>query len=66
MAQEPKKRHSKARKRTRRASIMLKTTNLIKCPSCQALTLPHQVCKNCGKYLSKEVKAKKEVKVTRA
>lgn len=66
MAQEPKKRHSKARKRTRRASIMLKEIGLIKCPDCGQPTIPHQVCKNCGKYLSKVVTDKKEVKVTRA
>lgn len=66
MPQEPKKKHSKARKRTRRASIMLKSLGLIKCSNCQELTIPHQVCKKCGFYKDKQVKIKTEVKVTKA
>lgn len=75
MPQEPKKKHSKARKRTRRASIMLKSIGAIKCEKCGEVKLPHQVCKACGFYKqslradalkNKTVKVKTEVKVTKA
>lgn len=65
MAQEPKKKHSKARKRTRRASIVLGKFSTIKCPNCKAEKLPHQVCLSCGFYNGKAVKIKTEVKVTK-
>jgi len=58
MPQEPKKKHSKARKRTRRASITLKQMALIKCSNCGELTWPHQVCKMCGFYKDKKVSSK--------
>ena len=48
MPGEPKRRHSKARKRTRRASIFLAATALVVCKNCGQKTLPHIVCKNCG------------------
>lgn len=66
MPQEPKQRHSKARKRTRRAAIILKTANLVRCKSCNELTLSHQVCKNCGFYMDKKVTENTQVKVTKA
>ncbi|MDO8498427.1 MAG: 50S ribosomal protein L32 [bacterium] len=66
MPQEPKKKHSKARKRTRRASIKLEEMGLLRCKNCQELTIPHQVCKNCGYYGGKAVLAKVKTKVTRA
>lgn len=66
MPQEPKKKHSKARKRTRRASIMLKSLGLVKCSNCQELVIAHQVCKACGFYAGKEVKIKTGVKVIKA
>lgn len=66
MAQEPKRRHSKARKRTRRAGIKLQSAGTIICQNCGKLTLPHQVCKNCGFYGKKQVKTKLKAQVTRA
>ena len=66
MPQEPKKKHSKARKRTRRAAIILKVAGFVKCKNCQELTLPHQVCKSCGFYMGKKVTDKMQVKVTKA
>ncbi|MFH0937160.1 MAG: 50S ribosomal protein L32 [Candidatus Daviesbacteria bacterium] len=66
MPQEPKKKHSKARKRTRRAAIKLASFAVVKCPNCQELVLPHQVCKNCGFYGKKEINIKKAVKVVKA
>lgn len=64
MAQEPKRRHSKARKRTRRASIKQALPALVNCKRCGKLTIPHIVCK-CGFYGGKAVK-EESVKVTKA
>jgi len=66
MAAEPKRRHSKARKRTRRASIKLEANQLVKCVNCGELTLSHIVCKACGTYKDKQVVAKTKAKITRA
>lgn len=65
MAGEPKRRHSKARKRTRRASINL-AVNFITCKNCGKLTKSHIVCKECGFFGTKEVISKRTVKVTTA
>lgn len=64
MAGEPKRRHSKARKRTRRAAINL-VVNLVACKNCTKPTPAHIVCKNCGFYGGKSVQ-KESVKVTKA
>ncbi len=53
MGQEPKRRHSKTRKRVRRASIMLKSLSLMMCKNCGKPTLPHIACKECGFYHGK-------------
>ncbi len=66
MAQEPKKKHSKARKRTRRASIKLNHLGLVKCENCQAVRIPHQACQSCGFYDGKKVLSKVKVQVTKA
>lgn len=65
MPQEPKKRHSKARKRTRRASIALESVGLVKCSNCQKMKVPHLVCKYCGSFGDKTVEKTKAV-VTKA
>lgn len=64
MPGEPKRRHSKARKRTRRATIKL-AVSLVICKNCGKPTLPHIVCTNCGFYGGKAV-AKEKVRVTKA
>ncbi len=64
MAGEPKRRHSKGRKKTRRASINL-VLSVVACKNCGKPTIPHVVCKECGFYGGK-VAAKPEVKVTKA
>lgn len=66
MPQEPKKKHSKGRKGTRRASIKLESLGLIICPNCKKSTIPHQICKNCGFYAGKQVKSKTAVKIIKA
>lgn len=64
MAGEPKRRHSKTRKRVRRASINL-AVNLIACKNCGTLIRPHMVCISCGFYGGKAV-GKEKVVVTKA
>lgn len=64
MASEPKRRHSKGRKRTRRAAINL-VNNLVACKNCGKPTKSHIVCPNCGSYGGKSIK-KEKVKVTKA
>lgn len=64
MASEPKRRHSKARKRTRRAAIKL-TLNFVNCKNCGKPTRSHVVCKECGYYGGKSV-GKQTVQVTKA
>ena len=55
MSQEPKKRHSRARQGKRRASISLRPDAKTVCPNCQAVIVPHVVCRNCGFYRGREV-----------
>ncbi len=54
MPQEPKRRHSRARKGKRRAGISLSIPNAIICPNCQAMMTPHSICSTCGYYRGKE------------
>ena len=51
----PKRRTSKTRKRKRRTHWKLKKLNLIECPQCSELILPHRVCPDCGHYKGREV-----------
>lgn len=54
MGGEPKRRHSRARKGKRRASISLSIPNAIVCANCNAMNLAHTICKTCGFYRGKE------------
>lgn len=51
----PKNKVSKARRDKRRANWKLSVPNLVECPQCHELKLPHRVCPNCGQYKGKEV-----------
>jgi large subunit ribosomal protein L32 len=51
----PKKRTSKARKRSRRANWKLEAPNLSACPQCHQPRLAHRVCKSCGFYDGRRV-----------
>jgi large subunit ribosomal protein L32 len=51
----PKQKHTKSRRNRRRMHLYIKERNLIPCPHCKALILPHVVCKNCGYYKGVEV-----------
>jgi len=62
MPQEPKRRHSRARKGKRRASIKLGIPNAVICPNCNNMMLPHVVCKTCGFYRGKEYVSLSKIK----
>lgn len=51
----PKNKVSKARRDKRRANWKLTAPNLVECPQCHALKMPHRVCPVCGQYKGKEV-----------
>ncbi len=51
----PKRRISKSRRDKRRTHWKLEKPNLISCPQCHELKLPHRVCKSCGYYKGKEI-----------
>lgn len=46
----PKRRHSKTRKRIRRSHDALVMSVPNHCPRCGSATRPHTVCDNCGHY----------------
>jgi len=56
----PKRRHSKQRTAKRRTHDSLTKVQSTRCPQCQEMKLPHQVCKNCGFYNGRQVRAVKE------
>ncbi|HBS93732.1 MAG TPA: 50S ribosomal protein L32, partial [Firmicutes bacterium] len=51
----PKRKTSKTRQAKRRSQWKLTGPNLIACPQCHELKLPHRVCPNCGFYKDKAV-----------
>ncbi|HIC96029.1 TPA: 50S ribosomal protein L32 [Candidatus Bipolaricaulota bacterium] len=46
----PKKKISKGRRDRRRSHHAARFPNLVPCPSCHTLRLPHRVCPKCGNY----------------
>lgn len=57
----PKTKKSKSRTNSRfHANSKLTAPQLVECPHCHEMKLPHVVCKNCGYYDGKEVVAKSE------
>ncbi|HBQ63586.1 MAG TPA: 50S ribosomal protein L32 [Clostridiales bacterium] len=51
----PKRKWSKARTGARRSQWKLTVPELVSCPQCHALKLPHKVCGMCGHYKGKEI-----------
>jgi large subunit ribosomal protein L32 len=51
----PKHKLGKSQKRKRRSHMALKARNLVACPKCHELRLPHHVCPFCGNYKGMEV-----------
>ena len=65
----PKKRRTSSSRNRRRSHNALKQTELVKCPKCKTMILPHRVCKNCGYYNGEEIikiKAKLDKKQVKA
>ncbi len=58
---QPKRKHSKARRNSRRANYKLTAPSLVACPRCHQLMKPHHVCPTCGHYNGKEVVEIKEI-----
>lgn len=56
----PKRKISKGRRDRRRAHDALKARNLVLCPNCGEMRLPHTVCPNCGHYKGREVISQEE------
>lgn len=46
----PKRKTSKARRDKRSAGKVTKKISIVRCQTCDAPVLPHQVCKKCGYY----------------
>jgi large subunit ribosomal protein L32 len=51
----PKHKLGKGRKGRRRSHNALRGQNLVPCPKCHELRLPHRVCPSCGNYKGIEV-----------
>ena len=51
----PRHHMAKGKQLRRRSHLALKGKSLIKCSHCGKQIMPHQVCKFCGYYKSKEV-----------
>ena len=55
MGAQPKRRISKAAGARRRSHLALQASQLVPCPQCHELRLPHHVCPHCGSYKGVEV-----------
>ena len=51
----PKRRTSKARKRSRKANWKVALPGIVECPQCHEAKLAHRVFKHCGYYDGKQV-----------
>ncbi len=51
----PKRKSSKQRKNNRRSHLALQSPALTRCPECNAVSLSHTVCENCGTYKGVQV-----------
>ncbi len=55
MGAQPKRRISKSAGARRRSHLALTASQLVPCPQCHEMILPHHVCPNCGSYKGTEV-----------
>jgi large subunit ribosomal protein L32 len=51
----PTHHHTRSRVGKRRSHLALKPPQLVKCPHCANMILPHRVCPYCGYYKEREV-----------
>ncbi|MDX1545929.1 MAG: 50S ribosomal protein L32 [Rhodothermales bacterium] len=59
----PKRKHSKARTRKRRAQYYgsLRTPNLMECPNCGNTKMLHRACPTCGQYRGRQIREPEEI-----
>ena len=57
----PKRRISKHRRGNRRSHQALKPRQLVLCPQCGELALPHSACRVCGTYKGAQIIKIKEI-----
>ena len=62
----PKRRHSRARTRQKRAHLRLSVPRYVLCPKCEAPIMPHNVCRKCGAYKGRQVLTIRERKSKKA
>jgi large subunit ribosomal protein L32 len=51
----PKKKISKSAQGKRRSHLKVEMPDLMACPQCHSLKLPHHVCPMCGTYKGQQV-----------
>lgn len=51
----PKRKHSKSRKKKKRANKGLDMPNRSLCPQCGEVKPSHEVCPNCGTYKGRQI-----------
>ncbi|MFN3820999.1 MAG: 50S ribosomal protein L32 [bacterium] len=51
---------TRSRRDKRRSHHFLKPVNLVECPQCHQMRLPHSACPHCGFYKGRKVLAIKE------
>ena len=51
----PKQRHTKSRRDRRRVHLRLTLPQLVTCPKCGKLKLPHTACSYCGYYKDRKI-----------
>jgi large subunit ribosomal protein L32 len=56
----PKRRHSKARRDSRRTHDALDRPATSTCPDCGEVKIPHRACPECGHYRGRQVIAARE------
>jgi len=53
----PKRKTTRSKRKMRRANHDKVTApNLVPCPNCGDVMIPHRVCPSCGKYKGRDVK----------
>ena len=51
----PKKRVSRTRRDKRRTHHKVTLPNVVACPHCEEMMLPHRICPSCGFYKERSV-----------
>ncbi|MBI5234155.1 MAG: 50S ribosomal protein L32 [Deltaproteobacteria bacterium] len=51
----PRRRHTRTKRKSRRSHDALSTSAVSLCPQCGASNRPHHVCLNCGTYKGRTV-----------